>query len=149
MPSSIHEANLLADKARAFHGKAKVSLSNLRFEGDEVVGTRILNPRNITRLRNIFELEGCLRLEPEHHVPAIIETSILEAALRASKLQLQDLKTGEPRPLTLPSGTRLLCLHGRHRVEAAKQHFGPAEKWWVVDLYSCGRRVLPKLRRAC
>ena len=149
MPSSIHEADLLADKARAFYGRAKVSLSNLRFEGDEVAGTRTLNPRNITRLRNIFELEGCLRLEPEHHVPAVIERSTLEAALRASTLQLQDLKSGEPKPLTLPPGTALVCLHGRHRVEAAKQHFGPAEKWWVADLYSCGRRAPPEPRRAC
>ena len=30
----------------------------------------------------------------------------------------------------------LICLHGRHRIEAAKKYLHPDDKWWVVDLYS-------------
>jgi len=35
-------------------------------------------------------------------------------------------------------GYQLECLHGRHRIQAAKQALLPPDKWWTVDLYLAG-----------
>ena len=35
-------------------------------------------------------------------------------------------------------GYQLECLHGRYRIQAAKQALLPPDKWWTVDLYLSG-----------
>ncbi|KAG9238306.1 hypothetical protein BJ875DRAFT_502178 [Amylocarpus encephaloides] len=32
-------------------------------------------------------------------------------------------------------GFQLHCLHGRHRIQAAREAFPPRQRWWTVDLY--------------
>ncbi|TAQ83715.1 hypothetical protein B7494_g7958 [Chlorociboria aeruginascens] len=35
----------------------------------------------------------------------------------------------------LASGHHLTCLHGRHRIQAAREILPPTDAWWAVDLY--------------
>ncbi|KAL5331286.1 hypothetical protein ACEPPN_000816 [Leptodophora sp. 'Broadleaf-Isolate-01'] len=37
--------------------------------------------------------------------------------------------------LKFPTSCQLECLHGRHRIEAAREFLLPTDRWWVVDLY--------------
>ncbi|MCJ1473162.1 hypothetical protein MMC13_001813 [Lambiella insularis] len=140
MAVAVLESRVFAETNSAYYGKVKLPLLHLQYENDSITGTRPLDPQNVKRLRKIYELEGCHRLEPEHHVPVLIERSVLEGALSATNLQIPQLRESqEPRPLHLGSDVRLTCLYGKHRLEAAKQHFEPCEKWWIVDLYSHGK----------
>jgi hypothetical protein len=84
-------------------------------------------------------------MEVPHHIPAIVDRQQLDTALedarRKGKWQTNTLPTsystidfqeGYPE-LEFPEG--LTYLHGLHRIEAWKECFSPAEKWWIVDLY--------------
>ncbi|OBT51206.1 hypothetical protein VE04_07718 [Pseudogymnoascus sp. 24MN13] len=37
--------------------------------------------------------------------------------------------------LEFPTGFRLECLYGRHRIEAGREFLHPGDNWWTVDLY--------------
>ncbi len=134
------EIRRLENKSSSFRGSAKIHLKHLLFEEPKDVSLSLhLDPKNVARLIKIFELEGCLRLEEEHRVPAIINDAILQEAISSSSLTNAELlTTGVPPELQLPQSTRLNCLHGRHRIAAAQQILLPGNKWWTVDLYTEG-----------
>ncbi|KAK3167632.1 hypothetical protein OEA41_010759 [Lepraria neglecta] len=105
-----------------------------------------VDPKNVTRLTQIFELEGCHRLDLEHHVPAIIDDKVLQSNLRLSNITSLDLMQRIPPKLKLPADFNLDCLHGKYRIAAAKSFlYLPDDKWWTVDLYS--DRLSQTLRR--
>ena len=124
------EKQYLLEKNKAFCGTFRIPLCKLGYE-DPDVNPRQLDVKNVKRLQKIFELEGCLRLEPDNYIPALISRSLLS--------DLPNL-VGEPADLAVeppmfdPS-VSLRCLHGRHRIEAARQHLALTGKWWVVNLY--------------
>ena len=134
------EIRRLENKSSSFRGNAKIHLKHLQFDESKEVSLSLhLDPKNVARLIKIFELEGCLRLEEEHRIPAIINDATLQQALISSSLTNADLlTTGVPPELQLPRSTRLNCLHGRHRIAAAQQILLPGNKWWTVDLYTEG-----------
>ena len=134
------EARILSERARAHRGIAKVRLTSICYETDSIHGTRAIDASNVARLQKIFELQGCLRLEPENNVPVLVLQDDLDAALKASSLQPEQLRGYEPIALAFEAKS-LLCLHGKHRLEAAKKYFEYIEfedTWWVVDLYTHG-----------
>ena len=40
--------------------------------------------------------------------------------------------------LAFPDGYQLECLHGKDRIQAAREFLSPRNKWWRVDLYPKG-----------
>lgn len=134
------ELRRLENRSSSFRGSARIHLKHLLFEEPKGVSLSLhLDSKNVARLVKVFELEGCLRLEEEHRVPAVINEAILQEALSSSSLTNADLlTTGVPPELQLPQFTRLNCLHGRHRIAAAQQTLLPGNKWWTVDLYTEG-----------
>ncbi len=137
------EIRRLENRSSSFRGSARIHLKHLLFEEPKGMSLTLhLDPKNVARLVKVFELEGCLRLEEEHRVPAIINEAILQEALSSSSLTNADLlTTGVPPELQLSQFTRLNCLHGKHRIAAAQQTLLPGNKWWTVDLYSEGLSV--------
>ena len=133
-PEADGEVRRFSDKQANFRGYASVDLKFLRFdcEGDLQVH---LDEKNVCRLVQIFELEGCLRSEIEHHVPVVISDADLQAGLDRAHVAREELFSSVPPLLDFPVGTRLRCLHGRHRLEAAWRHLMPGDKRWTVDLY--------------
>ncbi|KAL1873636.1 hypothetical protein Plec18167_006153 [Paecilomyces lecythidis] len=116
-----------------FRGRAKVKLSNLEFERDEVLGTRPEDKANTQRLVEVFRTEGCVRLEPEHHVAAVVsEDQLHQSLLLSSTSQEALIQAPEPPILNLSHDTKLICLYGKHRLKAAEIC---GEDWWVVELY--------------
>ena len=77
---------LFLQKQYHYRGRAKISLHHLEFEDENVAGGRTVDPKNIARLVEVFESEGCLRLEAEHHIPALIGETLLGGLLRDSSV---------------------------------------------------------------
>ena len=135
------EFQRLVLKRTNFLGTVRLKLRHLNVEHQGPEDT-YLDPKNVTRLLGVFKLEGCLRLNEEHHVPAIINRGAFQDALIASEVQAEKLLSpqgGDPPPeLKLPADMKITCLHGKHRLAAAHQFLGPGDKWWMVSLYSDG-----------
>lgn len=130
------------ERRRAYLGKARIGIYQLTFALDGIYEARPLDTKNVARLVKTFEMEGCSRLDPDHHVPALISRIALSNAFPrvnssgACKENFDDIPNivvDEP----------LVCLHGQHRLAAAAQFLEPEDKWWIVDLYLDG--MIPKL----
>ncbi|KAK0247123.1 hypothetical protein LTR29_017846 [Friedmanniomyces endolithicus] len=93
---------------------------------DFAPGVRDFDKANVDRLVNIFRLEGCQRDDPPHFVPGLIARESLGP-------EWQQLL--EPQRLSLPTSVVLRCLHGKHRILAAREVLPPHEQWWNVALY--------------
>jgi hypothetical protein len=132
------EQRIARDKLAKFKGAARVSIHNLDFPHP----IRGIDKKAIQQLIRDFDGEGCIRAEPSHRIPAVIDNSILQAALQKMKTPLTaesfKAKADNPPILKLGSGVKLECLHGQHRVLAAKEHLPASQWWWVVDLYGTG-----------
>ncbi len=127
---SSNDLQIFREKSRTFCGSVKIPLDKICHE-ELPNNPRQFNEKNVTTLLDFFRWEGCLRLDPEHYVPALISRSAVP----------RDLHPGGELPRLNPEHP-VVCLHGRHRLEAARKFFtGDENRWWVVDLYSRGGRV--------
>ncbi|KAI9853592.1 MAG: hypothetical protein M1824_001085 [Vezdaea acicularis] len=134
-------------KSENFRGAARIRFANLDFwnteRSDGPPGRlhRSLSPAIVSRLRRVFELEGCLRLDSENYISAILDQVSLDAILSASHISAQDLllprDNGIPPLLDVPLSCKIQCLSGQHRIAAAKEILGENEEesWWTVSLY--------------
>lgn len=134
------EDNYLTVKPDNFLGVVRVKLDNLHF--DDIALVTDLSESNVRRLIRIFEIEGCLRLQPQYHVTAIISSDDFTRALTASNLSADQLRQHHETPpeLLFPLSFQLRCLHGLHRIHAAQEFLKNADRWWTVDLYLQGDR---------
>lgn len=122
-----------------YRGAACISLDALQFCEDDV---RTLDAKNVERLVDVFRREGCQRQPIRNHVLGLITESCLDIALETSRISASSLLT--PRSdnyphLRLPSDTRLVCLHAKHRIQAGREFLPARDKWWIVDLYLEGK----------
>jgi hypothetical protein len=133
----IIERKLAGDRGTYFRGTARVRLQRLHF-GDQC--SRELDRKIVESLKDTFEIEGCLRLEPSHHIPALIDRQTLELAIKSSPGVSAAALLDNPKklPPELKLNCSLECLHGRHRLQAAREILLPKDKWWTVDLYLTG-----------
>jgi hypothetical protein len=92
--------------------------------------------KNIERLHETFEFEGCRRGDPANRVPVLVDKYSLENILEANTIQLSDLQRPSLRHLKVPNNATLLLLHGYHRLLAGQRYLGPTDQWWGVNLYS-------------
>lgn len=129
----------LAEERRSkYIGVARVRLEILHFPGDE---PRVLDRKNVERLKGCFRSEKCRRLEQDNHIPAVIDESQLIDTLRLSGTSASGLLSqpiSKIPELKFPTGYQLTCLHGRHRIQAGREVLPRRDAWWAVDLYSAG-----------
>ena len=130
------EQRIASDKLAKFKGAARVSIQHLEFPHP----TRPIDRKAIRQLIREFDGEGCIREEASHRIPVVIDNSILQAALERLSLTAETFRSKADHPpfLKLGSGVKLECLHGQHRVLAAKEHLAASQLWWVVDIYGTG-----------
>jgi hypothetical protein len=141
--ATAQEKILAEDQEENFRGTACVSLRKLIFKPEY---SRDVDKRNVERLKRIFATQGCLRLSPSNHVPAIIDEQDLKVALQYSRRTLEDLLNSAqdaPPKLAFPPNYMLQCIHGQHRILAAMEILKPKEEWWTVDLYLSGLNLQP------
>ena len=128
-----------AERYVKYRGTARVGLEALHFQWGE---QRELSRKNVERLKEMFRrIDDVDRLEPRNHIPAVVEQSDLDRATLASAISAETLLNNpgnDPPTLKFPPLFRLTCLHGRHRVQAAREILAPADAWWTVDLYLAG-----------
>lgn len=105
-----------------FLGFARVSIDDMAFES----GVRNFDAANVARLLRVFKTGGCDRDDPLHSIPALVRKDRLSSSSRSDLAQ----------QLSVPPGVPLLCLHGKHRVLAAKEFYPPKDQWWSVALYN-------------
>ena len=146
MSSPDNERRLFESKRAHFKGSAKVPLPLLHSYASS---TFTFNAKNVDRLIQVFKIEGCYRLDPDHHVPATISRQSFEQALQDANINHHTLINSDDPPLIRPEGATVL--HGRHRLTAAQNYLNPNEQWWVVDFYNDGEvtvaqfSILPSL----
>ena len=131
-------ANLLAQQRLQFYyGNAIIEIRHLAFESDALLGSRPLDHGNVERLWNLFELEGCANLEPEHRVAATISQHTLQRGLAHTGIRQEKLfdQVNPPR-LAFENDVHLVCAYGKHRLKAGES-FGEYE--WLVELYSSSK----------
>ena len=124
------EKEYLSEKSKAFCGAFRIALCKLDQE-DVEADPRQLDSKNVQRLVKIFALEGCLRLDPDNYVAALIPQSLLSRIHQVGTVPA----SGDVVPPIFDPPEPLRCIHGKHRIEAAKQHFALEGKWWVVNVY--------------
>ena len=123
---------------RHTRGRARVALGSLQFEEETVRAGRRLDSKNVERLVRAYEQGTCLRRDPRHFIAGIIPDNVLQEALSSCGVGQDALfAAGEP-PFLDMGAHSITCLHGKHRIEAAKQYFGQVDDWWIIDLYSPG-----------
>ncbi len=132
MLSSSREFELEAEKKIDFLGTARVAIGWLHFADG------FINLKHVQKLQTIFR-KDCQRIDVHNHVPAVIDPQHLARALREvnisanvlPKIVVKDIPILEFWP-----GFQLECLHGKHRIKAAKDVLSSSDAWWIVDFYS-------------
>ena len=136
--SSEQELRIQAERHVKYRGTARVSLRVLPFQWDQ---SRELSRKNVERLKEVFRIDSVRRLDARNHIPAVIDSLDLDGAILASKISAERLLSNpdsDPPTLKFPAPHQLTCLHGRHRVQAARETLPPSDAWWTVDLYLAG-----------
>ncbi|KAL5350969.1 hypothetical protein ACLOAV_004542 [Pseudogymnoascus australis] len=131
------EQQFVESKTLHLKGKARVRLSQLSFPNP----IRPIDPKLVKVLKRNFKGEGCLQQDSAFSLPAIIDDNSLTLALRELGISADRFKADSilsPAKFELPHNIQVACLHGQHRVAAAKQLLGSGNKWWLVDIYGQG-----------
>lgn len=137
--ANLKDSRLETEKRRTFKGSALINLDVLHFSSNE---HRNLDPKHVEYLKGCFQKDRCRRLEEQNHIQAIIDQPNLDNALRHSDVSPYELlnskQNGYPK-LIFPRGFKLRCLHGQHRIAAAREFLLPHDKLWTIDLYTSGK----------
>ncbi|KAH8799388.1 hypothetical protein F5884DRAFT_686783, partial [Xylogone sp. PMI_703] len=134
--AQVEDSRLEVERRRTFRGSACISLDVLHFQRHK---HRDLDAKHVEYLKGCFRKDRCRRLEVRNHIEAQIDQQILDVALRDSDVTAHELLTHQPNGyprLRFPQGFQLECLHGQHRIQAAREFLLPTDKWWTVDLYT-------------
>lgn len=135
MSSSNRESELEAEKKIEFLGTARVALRWLHFTDG------FINLKHVRKLQSIFR-KDCQRIDVHNHVPAVIDQQYLARALREANISANVLLKTVVKDLPnldFWPGFQLECLHGKHRIKAAKDVLLLSDAWWIVDFYSSSK----------
>ena len=147
---SEQELRLEAERSVKYRGTARVRFEVLHFQWNE---PRELSRKNVERLKEVFRTDKIRRLEPRNHIPAVVDQSDLDDAIQASEISAESLLSNpdnDPPVLRFPTRHHLTCLHGRHRIQAARETLPPTDAWWTVDLYLAGMSIFQRREdKAC
>ena len=130
------EDQLFLEKQSHFRGRAKILLRDIQFEKENVEGGRAGDAGNVETLIQVYKLEGCLRLEYENSIPALVNEDVLARWVQHSGVSNAELLDFRSAPPFLRIDEPLVALDGKDQVEAARRFLDPFDQWWVVDLYS-------------
>jgi hypothetical protein len=112
-----------------FRGYARLNLANIQLTADEAV-----HEADVEQLIKNFGLRGCLQHDPAYAISVIVDGDTLAAATSGqTDLTLSD---GSPfRRINI----RATCLHGKHRILAARLALQEPDRWWTARLFDSGR----------
>lgn len=123
------EERLELYREQRFRGSARVRLNCLAF--DDSVDIHMDDGRNATRLENILEIQGCLRIHRDYHVPVLVDA--VDWGHRFKFIGTQEETFPE---LYVPLSTSLRAQRHRSIIAAARKVLkSPSSQWWIVDVY--------------
>lgn len=132
------ELHILTERCRKYQGTAKINIDQIT---PHTSVSQQINKKNVERLCEVFDKEGCRRLNVYNHVSAVVSMQHLHEALQAAGVNTTDLLTDQPSRfphLHFLAGS-IKCLHGQHRLKAAEHYLPSIDQWWTVDLYLDGK----------
>ncbi|KAH8430169.1 uncharacterized protein LDX57_007839 [Aspergillus melleus] len=122
------EKALEAYRKERFRGSARVRLDCLGFEKGF---SRLMDDgRNTVRLERILELQGCLRINRDYHVPVLVD-----AADWGRTIKMHDSEDELLPELAVPLNMLLRAQGYESIVAAARKMLSGPSRWWVVDVY--------------
>ncbi|KAI8719918.1 hypothetical protein NCS52_00774100 [Fusarium sp. LHS14.1] len=129
-----------------YQGVVRVAIDALVFAPDYSSCNYNIDTAKVARLKQIFELEGCNRYDPQNLITGSIAQDVLQKALVRSHLTSESLlREGEPPILHLPPNTYVRCDQGRSRVKALVESEGLSH-WWTLKLFTdSDQRALDKI----
>jgi hypothetical protein len=133
------QRKLEEEKHSKFLGTARVHIQFLDFPSDPREGQR--SKFRIDVLKERFVKEGCLHNDIRFRISAIVVQEQLDAAIQLSDISAATLMgngRNNPPDLLFPTGTRIECLYGYHRVQAGHMVLPLDMRWWTVDLFRSG-----------
>ena len=132
------ELRLTTERSRKYQGTAKINISQIALHPSV---SQHSDQKNVERLCEIFDKEGCRRLDVYNHVSAVVSRQHLHDALRAARVSTNEMMTNQPNryPHLQFSAGQVECLHGQHRLKAGEEYLSPIDQWWAVDLYLDGK----------
>ncbi|KAH8434449.1 uncharacterized protein LDX57_012096 [Aspergillus melleus] len=86
--------------------------------------------RNTVRLERILELQGCLRINRDYHVPVLVD-----AADWGRSIKMHDSEDELLPELAVPLNMSLRAQGHESIVAAARKMLSGPSRWWVVDVY--------------
>ncbi|KAL7649007.1 hypothetical protein ACMYSQ_012585 [Aspergillus niger] len=122
------EKALEAYRQERYQGSARVRLDCLTFENG--FGRLMDDGQNALRLEQILEIQGCLRINRDYHVPVLVRATDWGSHIR--------LLPGEAEPfpeLIVPLNMSLRALGHENVIAAARKKLYGENRWWVVDVY--------------
>lgn len=139
--AALTDDDLAMRMIHSYQGIARVPLHALSF-GHRLARDRHreLSSDNVRRLQSIYERNGCLRLQEENVINAIIDDDTLTEALSKIAMSADSFRSNrwaqEAPYLHL---TNVHCLSGLHRTKAADHYLDANDKWWTVRLFSSSK----------
>jgi hypothetical protein len=131
-------------KANSFLGIARIDLDQISFTEalDPDENHRAKSQKDIARLLNVFELEGCIRSEDRNFIEGLISEDYLDTALSTAGISKESFEERSRLPIRHTDDIvhvrlrgPIQCNDGLHRISAAKQFLDNNDRWWVVKLY--------------
>lgn len=129
-----------SERIRVERSAKHIGVARINVEALNFPHSRSVNPKNVVRLKSLFQSQEGFKPDLENRIPAVITEDLLDEVLGAAGLSRAALLTPNldyPR-LDFPPGLRLECLRGQHRVKAAQEIFKSAPIYWVIDLFLAG-----------
>ena len=122
-----------AELDRHFQGYARVKLENIDFDSG-----RDLDDRQVKRLLHIFKQQGCQREDTTNAI------SILVAKTASGNGPTQQDSSGSGVHSVVSAqlphlNSKVLCLHGKHRIYAARKFLKNDDRWWTAKVFDTGR----------
>ncbi|KAJ5640337.1 uncharacterized protein N7484_008199 [Penicillium longicatenatum] len=133
----IRERELVDYQNECFKGAAIIRLSDFATEWNS--RDLIDDGGNVTRIARILEIQGCLRLSRQYHVPVVIHHPDWQSKVVQQQQTLVP-NLGFPQLGTI-EGYSFIALDHRSLIRAARENFrrlGVEEPWWIADIYITG-----------
>ena len=87
------ELRLTTERSRKYQGTAKINISHIALHPSV---SQHSDQKNVERLCEIFDKEGCRRLDVYNHVSAVVSRQHLHDALRAARVSTNEMMTNQP-----------------------------------------------------
>jgi hypothetical protein len=128
------EGQLEIERCRKYQGTAKVNINKM---APYLSISQHINTKNVERLYEIFDKEGCRRHDIYNYVSAVISRQYLRDALQAAGVNLAELQNNQPNgyPHLHFSAGSIMFLHGQHRLKAGEHYLPSIDQWWTVNMY--------------